>query len=81
MAERHRSNDGTRETDQFIEDMPETPSHQGRAGGDVATEVGTRDSLLRATTQGTRGVTRVGKTNEDRDEDGNHGGPHGGSKD
>ena len=81
MAERQRSKDGTRDTDAFIEDMPETPSQQGRAGGDVAREVGTRDSLLRATTQGARGVTRVGKSQEDRDEDGNHGGPHGGATD
>ena len=81
MAERIRSKDGSRDTDAFIEDMPETPSHQGRSGGDVAREVGTRDSLLRATTQGARGVTRVGKSNEDRDTDENHGGPHGGTTD
>ena len=68
MAERHRSSDGTRETDQFIEDMPETPSHQGRSGGEVARDVGTMDSLLRATTQGARGVTRVTKSREDETE-------------
>lgn len=76
MAERHRSQDGTRETDQFIEDMPETPSHQGRAGGDVARDVGTEDSLRRATTQGARGVTRVTKKHDEEVEDVNDaGGP------
>ncbi|MEM7490777.1 MAG: hypothetical protein AAF390_16800 [Pseudomonadota bacterium] len=69
MAERHRSQDGTRETDQFIEDMPETPDHQGRSGGDVARDVGTEDALMRATTQGVRGVTRVTKKHDEDIED------------
>ncbi|KIT15982.1 hypothetical protein [Jannaschia aquimarina] len=64
MTERVRSKDGSRETDDYIEDMPKTPDHQGRQGGDIAREVGTRDALLRANTQGARGVTRIGKTNE-----------------
>ncbi|WGH78655.1 hypothetical protein [Jannaschia ovalis] len=80
MADRHRSQDGKRETDEFIKDMPDTPGHQGRNGGDVATETGTRDALLDATTQGKRGVTRVGKSQEDRDTDENHAGPHGGTQ-
>lgn len=71
MAERHRSTDGTRETDQFIGDMPETPSHQGRAGGELARDIGTEDALRRATTQGARGVTRVTKSTEDRDAEDN----------
>lgn len=81
MAERIRSHDGKKETDEFLKDMPETPSHQGRDGGDIARETGTRDAMLRATTQGARGVTRIGKSNEDKDPDGNHGGPHGGATD
>lgn len=67
MADRHRSNDGTRETDKFIEDMPETPDQQGRSGGGLARDVGTRDALKRATTQGKSGTTRVRKSDE-RDE-------------
>lgn len=67
MAERYRSNDGTRETDQFIEDMPKTPDQQGRSGGDVARDVGTADSLARATQQGAKGVTRVTKSIEKDD--------------
>ena len=64
MAERHRSSDGVRETDQFIEDMPETPDQQGRSGGRVARDVGTQDSLKRATRQGVTGMTRVTKADE-----------------
>ncbi|WP_308915107.1 hypothetical protein [Jannaschia sp. LMIT008] len=76
MAERYRSQDGTRDTDAFIEGMPETPSHQGRAGGEVARDVGTEDALMRATTQGARGVTRVTKKHDEENEDVNDaGGP------
>lgn len=67
MAERRRSNDGTRETDQFIKDMPETPDQQGRSGGELARDVGTEDALKRATKQGVSGVTRVTKSKEDQD--------------
>ena len=70
MAERHRSSDGTRDTDQFIEDMPETPDQQGRSGGELARDVGTQDSLKRATRQGVSGVTRVTKQDEADDFDG-----------
>lgn len=64
MAERHRSKDGIRETDQFIEDMPKTPDQQGRSGGELARDVGTEDALKRATKQGVSGVTRVTKSKE-----------------
>ena len=75
MAERYRSQDGSRDTDEFLRDMPDTPSFQGRAGGDIAREVGTRDAMLRATTQGARGVTRVGKTQENKGGNRNGDGP------
>jgi hypothetical protein len=81
MAERHRSKDGSRDTDQFIKDMPETPSHQGRKGGDIANDVGTADSHARASQQGVKGVTRVTKSKQERDPSENHGGPHGGRTD
>ena len=74
MAERHRSQDGSRDTDAFIKDMPETPSHQGRAGGDIARDVGTEDALTRATTQGARGVTRVTKKHDEEERDVNDAG-------
>lgn len=64
MAERKRSSDGTRETDKFIEGMPKTPDQQGRSGGEIARDVGTQDSLERATEQGVKGVTRVRKSDE-----------------
>ncbi|WP_371153901.1 hypothetical protein [Jannaschia sp. 2305UL9-9] len=69
MADRHRSSDHTRETDKFIEDMPETPDHQGRSGGQVARDVGTQDALKRASQQGVAGVTRVRKSDERDDSD------------
>jgi hypothetical protein len=74
MAERHRSKDGTRDTDRFIDDMPETPSHQGRAGGEIARDVGTEDALMRASTQGVRGVTRVTKQHDEDERDVNDAG-------
>lgn len=74
MAERHRSKDGTRETDQFIEGMPKTPDQQGRSGGEVARDVGTEDSLKRATTQGAHGVTRATKKHDEDERDVNDAG-------
>lgn len=64
MAERKRSNDGTRETDEFIADMPETPDQQGRAGGGLARDVGTQAALDHAKEQARQGVTRVRKADE-----------------
>ena len=76
MAERYRSQDGTRDTDQFIEDMPETPDQQGRSGGNLARDVGTQDQLRRFTEQGVKGVTRVTKKDEaDKPESTDAGGP------
>ncbi|MHA6323770.1 hypothetical protein [Roseivivax sp. CAU 1753] len=47
MAERIRSKDGTRETEEILgeapEDLPETPGQGGRADGNIARKVGTRD--------------------------------------
>lgn len=67
MTERKRSNDGVRETDKFIGDMPETPDQQGRAGGELARDVGTAAALDQATRQGRPGVTRVRKADESGD--------------
>ena len=75
MTERIRSNDGTRDTEEFLKDMPETPSHQGRNGGEIARELGTRDALLRAETQGARGVTRLRKAAENKGGNRNGNGP------
>ncbi|MDQ2093864.1 hypothetical protein [Rhodalgimonas zhirmunskyi] len=76
MAERKRSNDGTRETEQFI-DAEETPSQQGREGGTLERKVGTRDLLKQAEQGG--GATRVHKSDEKGQ--GNLGGHHGTGKD
>ncbi len=67
MTERKRSSDGTRETDAFIDDMPPTPGQQGRAGGELARDIGTGAALDKATQQGRQGVTRVRKADESDD--------------
>lgn len=60
MPERKRSKDGVRETEQF--ENPEGGS-PGRAGGNLARNIGTKDELKRATEQ-PAGVTRVTKSEE-----------------
>ena len=47
MAERVRSKDGTRETEEILGARGEV-DQQGRAGGDTAREVASRDELKRA---------------------------------
>jgi hypothetical protein len=68
MADRHRSQDGVSETAQILGDMPDTPSFQGREGGDLARRVATRDELKRMGGRQDAGATRVTKSIE-RDED------------
>lgn len=72
MAERVRSQDGTRETDRF-RDEAETPHHQGRSQGNLERRVGTRDEEKQAEKGG--GATRVTKSDEKGE--GNLGGHHG----
>ncbi|WP_375172636.1 hypothetical protein [Pseudooceanicola sp.] len=50
MAERHRSQDGRRETEEILGDKPENldaPDHQGAKGGNIQRKVGTRDERKR----------------------------------
>ncbi|QIE47055.1 hypothetical protein G5B38_16825 [Pseudohalocynthiibacter aestuariivivens] len=73
MADRQRSKDGKRETETIVQDE-KTPTQQGRAGGNLERDVGTRAALNRA--KGDRpGVTRVRKSDEKGQ--GNLGGHHG----
>lgn len=65
MPDRHRSQDGSRDTDQFLDDAPDTPGHAGRDGGDLARKTGTKDELRHATNR-SAGATRVTKSDEDR---------------
>lgn len=61
MAERHRSKDGTRDTDKIpgVNDQDGGPiSHQGRSGGNLDRDVGTQDEGKRATER-PAGATRV----------------------
>lgn len=74
MAERHRSKDGTQETKEFL-DGADTPSDQGRAGGNLERKVGTRDTLERTDKGDDAGATRVHKSDEKGQ--GNLGGHHG----
>lgn len=67
MAERARSKDGSRDTDDVLGARGEV-SQQGRTGGDVAREVGTRDELKRA---GSRPAGTTGETKEQSRPDGN----------
>jgi hypothetical protein len=71
MADRHRSSDGSRDTDRIPSDA--APSHSGRDGGRLARRIGTEDELKRA---GERpaGKTRVHKSDEQHeDEEGRRG--------
>ena len=60
MVERHRSKDGSKDTDQFQDVDAGSP---GRAGGNLARDIGTKDELKRSTEQ-PAGVTRVTKSTE-----------------
>ncbi|QQA44427.1 hypothetical protein [Pelagovum pacificum] len=77
MAERHRSQDHERETDDFIEDDLGTPGQQGRAQGNLERQVGTRDEEKQA--EKGAGKTRVTKSDEAGE--GDLGGHHGTGKD
>jgi hypothetical protein len=76
MADRIRSKDGTRETDDYLGEAG-TPGQQGRAGGNLERKVGTRAEEERAR-QGD-GVTRVTKADEKGE--GDLGGLHGTGED
>ena len=62
MAERHRSQDGKKETEEFVDGMP-AASHQGRSDGNLQRDVATQDEEKRAKEK-PAGVTRV--TGEDK---------------
>ena len=64
MAERQRSKDGKRDTDEILGTEGEVEK-SGRAGGNVARTIGTEDEQKRA---GDRpaGTTRVKKADEDK---------------
>ncbi|WP_113910477.1 hypothetical protein [Roseovarius dicentrarchi] len=67
MAERHRSKDGSRETEEIIGEAADI-SQKGRVGGDIERRVATRDEEKRAKEQ-PAGTTRV--TGQDSRETGN----------
>lgn len=57
MAERHRSQDGKKETEKFVDDLP-AASQQGRSDGNLQRDVATQDEEKRAKEK-PAGVTRV----------------------
>lgn len=72
MPERKRSKDGTRETDSFT--GVDAGGSPGRAGGDLARDIGSKDELKRSQ-EDPAGVTRVRKSDEqERAEKKNSGG-------
>lgn len=66
MAERKRSKDGKRETDEILGARGGV-DQQGRAGGRLARQVGSRDEKKRAFER-PAGATRVTKSIEDDEE-------------
>ena len=60
MVERHRSKDGSKDTEQFSDTGP---GGAGRAGGNLARDIGTKDELKRSKER-PAGVTRVTKSDE-----------------
>ncbi len=67
MAERHRSKDGRRETEEVFGDAADI-SHQGRSGGRLARTIGSEDEEKRSTER-PAGKTRVTKSLEDEESD------------
>jgi hypothetical protein len=66
MTERARSKDGTRDTAR-VHGEPGAPSGEGRTGGRLPRDVGTRDEKKRATER-PAGATRVRKADERKEE-------------
>ncbi|WP_136637433.1 hypothetical protein [Pseudooceanicola onchidii] len=61
MADRHRSQDGHRETEEILGDKPENleaPDQQGAKGGNIQRKVGSRDDRKRLD-ETSAGATRV----------------------
>ena len=67
MAERHRSKDGRRETEDLFGEAADV-AQQGRAGGRLARAVGTKDEQKRSNER-PAGATRVTKSMEDEEGD------------
>lgn len=65
MADRHRSKDGTKDTDDLIPDEGAV-SKQGREGGTLQRDIATTDEMKRAKSQ-PAGKTRVTKSKERKD--------------
>lgn len=67
MAERHRSKDGSRDSDWVLGEKGPV-GQQGRAGGTLQRDIATRDERKRATER-PAGKTRVTKSDKKGEED------------
>lgn len=67
MAERHRSKDGRRETEEVF-GKPDDIDQKGRTGGRLSRNVGTEDEEKRSTER-PAGATRVTKSLKDEESD------------
>jgi hypothetical protein len=67
MTERHRSKDGSKDTDKILGEKGAV-DQQGRSGGALQRNIATQDEIKRAT-QRPAGKTRVTKSREDGDND------------
>ena len=67
MAERHRSKDGRRETEEVFGDTADI-DQAGRTGGRLSRNIGSKDELKRSTER-PAGATRVTKDLEQEDGD------------
>ena len=67
MAERHRSKDGTRDSDRVLGEKGQA-GQQGRDGGALQRDIASKDELKRARER-PGGQTRVTKSNEREGED------------
>lgn len=65
MAERKRSSDGHRDTDNILDEAGAV-DQGGREGGRLSRHIGTKDELKRATERPS-GTTRVTKSDEQED--------------
>lgn len=65
MAERKRSTDGSKDSEKILGEGG-TVSHQGREGGRLSREIGSKDEKKRAFER-PAGATRVTKDNEEEE--------------
>ena len=69
MAERKRSKDGSRDSDEFVDNSTEQPDQEGRGGGTLTRKIGTRDEEKRAKEKPAGDPGRTGADERDHGSD------------